>query len=186
MKPLMKMILCLLAAFPLSACSGDGTPASNRTVFTLDANASGAIETINNIVNMTVASKDASDLKAEYRAGFVQGKLQGKTIVSARDNNWDNAYLTVPSHSFPKQHGPTRSELEVAGGILNANYTGFIALLEKSRHRCSGGVPAEAPPVQDAGDLPRGDPHGAGIPRFFGVLAAGWRLFPAGGTESGL
>ena len=70
------------------------------------------IETINNIVNMTVVSKDANDLKAEYRAGFVQGKLQGKTILSARDNNWDNAYLTDPSHSFPKQHGPTRAELQ--------------------------------------------------------------------------
>jgi uncharacterized lipoprotein YmbA len=130
MRQLLKTMLCLLAAFVLSACSGNSAPVSNRTVFNLDANASGVIETINNIVNMTVVSKDANDLKAEYRAGFVQGKLQGKTILSARDNNWDNAYLTDPSHSFPKQHGPTRSELEAAGGILNANYNGFIIHLE--------------------------------------------------------
>lgn len=126
MRQLLKTMLCLLAAFVLSACSGNSAPVSNRTVFTLDANASGVIETINNIVNMTVVSKDANDLKAEYRAGFVQGKLQGKTIQSARDNNWDNAYLTDPSHSFPKQHGPTQSELEQAGGLLNANYNGVI------------------------------------------------------------
>jgi uncharacterized lipoprotein YmbA len=126
----MKTMLCLLAAFMLSACSGDSALVSNRTVFTLDANASGVIETVNNIANMTVVSKDANDLKAEYRAGFVQGKLQGKTILSARDNNWDNAYLTDLSHSFPKQHGPTRSEMEEAGGLLNANYNGFITHLK--------------------------------------------------------
>ena len=107
MRRRLKIMLCLLAAFLLSACSGDNAPASNRTVFTLDANASGVIETVNNILNMTVVSGDANDLKAEYRAGFVQGKLQGKTILSARDNNWDIAYLTDPSHSFPKQHRPT-------------------------------------------------------------------------------
>ena len=65
------------------------------------------IQTIHNIANLTVVSKDANDLKAEYRAGFVQGKLQGKTIISARDNSWDNAYLTDPSHTFPAQHSPT-------------------------------------------------------------------------------
>ena len=114
MKRLLNIMLCLLASFLLSACSGDDAPVSNRTIYTLDANASGVIETINNIVNLTVVSKDANDLKAEYRAGFVQGKLQGKTIISARDNSWDNAYLTDPSHTFPKQHGPTQAELNQA------------------------------------------------------------------------
>jgi uncharacterized lipoprotein YmbA len=130
MRQLMKIIFCLLAAFILSACSGASTPVSNRAVFSLDDNASGVIETINNIVNMTVVSKDANDLKAEYRAGFVQGKLQGKIILSARDNNWDNAYLTDPSHSFPKQHGPTQTELQEAGGLLNTNYNGVITHLK--------------------------------------------------------
>ena len=130
MRQLMKIMPCLLIAILVSACSGDDAPVSNRTVFTLDANASGVIETINNIVNMTVVSKDANDLKAEYRAGFVQGKLQGKTILSARDNNWDNAYLTDPSHSFPKQHGPTPAELQKAAAILNGNYNGFITHLK--------------------------------------------------------
>ena len=110
MRHLTRILSSLLIAILVSACSGDDAPVSNRTVFTLDANASGVIETINNIVNMTVVSKDAGDLKAEYRAGFVQGKLQGNTILSARDNNWDIAYLTDPSHSFPKQHGPTPAD----------------------------------------------------------------------------
>jgi hypothetical protein len=96
----------------------------------LDANASGVIETISNIVNLTVVSKDANDLKAEYRAGFIQGKLQGKTMLSARDNSWDNAYLTNPSHTFPKQHGPTQEELNEAAGLLNANYDSFLQYLE--------------------------------------------------------
>jgi hypothetical protein len=130
MRPLMKMILWLPTAFLLLACSGDTAPVANRTVFTLDANASGVIETVNNIVNMTVASTDSNDLKAEYRAGFVQGKLQGKTILSARDNNWDNAYLTDPSHTFPQQHGPTLAELDKAAAILNGNYNGFIIHLK--------------------------------------------------------
>ncbi len=96
------------------------------TTYTLDANGSGAIQTINNIINLTVVSRDENDLTAEYRAGFIQGKLQGKTILSARDNSWDNAYLTDPYHNFPKQHGPTAEELNKAANILNANYTAFL------------------------------------------------------------
>jgi hypothetical protein len=100
--------------------------------YALDANASGVIETINNIVNMSVVSRDANDLKAEYRAGFVQGRLQGNTILSARDNAWDHAYLLDPSHSFPKQLGPTQAELDKAAGLLNANYGAFLQLLKDS------------------------------------------------------
>jgi hypothetical protein len=92
------------------------------------------IQTIHNIANLTVVSRDANDLKAEYRAGFVQGKLQGKTIISARDNSWDNAYLTNPSHTFPKQHsptqGPTQAELNEAAGLLNDNHAAFLQYLK--------------------------------------------------------
>ncbi len=104
---------------------------SQLTTYTLDENASGVIERINNIVNLTVASRDGNDLKAEYRAGFVQGKLQGKTIISARDNAWDSAYLLNPSHTFPRQHGPTEAELNQAAGLLNANYAAFLQYLGK-------------------------------------------------------
>jgi len=125
-------VLMLLAIFyPQTAWTGDkAEKAPGLTTYTLDAHASGTIETINNIVNMTVVSRDTNDLKAEYRAGFVQGRLQGETILSARDNAWDNAYLIDPSHSFPKQPGPSLNELEEAGGLLNANYAAFLDYLE--------------------------------------------------------
>jgi len=130
MNSFVKSLVTLLPILLFAACSGSGDGgSSNRTTYTLDANASGVIEKIDNIVNLTVVSKDANDLKAEYRAGFIQGKLQGKTILSARDNSWDNAYLTDPSHTFPKQHGPTPAELNEAAGLLNANYASVLQYL---------------------------------------------------------
>ena len=132
MNSLIKNLVCPLAILLLAACSNSGSGVtSNRTAYSLDANASGVIETVNNIVNLTVVSKDANDLKAEYRAGFIQGKLQGKTIISARDNSWDNAYLTDPDHSFPKQLGPTQAELDKMASFLNTNYTYFLQYVSK-------------------------------------------------------
>lgn len=124
------LIICLLSACSGNTSSDNYSYFSNRTVYSLDATTSGVIETVNNIVNLTIVSKDSNDLKAEYQAGFVQGKLQGKTIASARDNLWDLAYLLDPSHTFPKQHGPTQAELERAESILNGNYNGLITHLE--------------------------------------------------------
>jgi len=89
---------------------------------------------------MTVVSKDQKNLKAEYRAGFVQGKLQDTTIVSARDNTWDNAYLTDPDHGFPKQPQPSREELKRAADLLNANYGYFLQYL---RSPATDGTTAE-------------------------------------------
>ncbi|MDI6743453.1 MAG: hypothetical protein QMD11_12030 [Smithella sp.] len=128
MKRFVVKVFFLSAILLLAACaSEDALP--GRTIYSLDANAKGVIETINNIVNITVVSKDDNDLKAEYRAGFVQGKLQGKKILSARDNSWDNAYLTDPGHTFPKQIGPTQAELEKAAETLVANYEAFLGYL---------------------------------------------------------
>jgi len=134
------IILILVAAFfPTMAMSQEFTPGRSYlspgrspgfTTYTLDANASGVMQKINNIVNLTVVSRDSNDLKAEYRAGFIQGKLQGESIASARDNAWDNAYLTDPNHKFPKQPGPTQAELDKAALLLNANYDAFLAYLE--------------------------------------------------------
>jgi hypothetical protein len=133
------VMLTAFLALPTAAMTQDFTPGKSflapgrspeLTTYALDANASGAIQTINNIVNLTVVSRDANDLKAEYRAGFVQGKLQGKTIMSARDNSWDNAYLTDPNHNFPKKHGPTGEELNKAAVLLNANYAAFLDYLK--------------------------------------------------------
>ena len=114
----------------LAACSGSGDDSSsNRRIYNLDANAAGVIETVNNIANLTVVSRDDDDLKAEYRAGFVQGKFQATAILSARDNSWDNAYLTDPNHTFPGQIGPTQAELARAAQALNSNYAAFIGYL---------------------------------------------------------
>lgn len=99
-------------------------------MFSLGQQASGYVQTINNFVNMTVVSRDPNDLRAEYRAGFVQGKLQGDTIRSARDNSWDNAYLTNPDHTFPKQLGPTKAELDQSAEMLKNNYLSFLHYLE--------------------------------------------------------
>lgn len=132
------LILAVVLAAPTMALSQGSSPGrsgtapgrtSGLTTYTLDSNASGVIQTISNIVNMTVVSRDANDLKAEYRAGFIQGKLQGNTIISARDNYWDNAYLLDPFHTFPKQHGPTEAELDYTAGFLNANYDAFLEYL---------------------------------------------------------
>ena len=101
-----------------------------RECYSLDQDASGVNEMVNNIASLTVVSRDDNELRAEYRAGFVQGKLQERTILSARDNTWDNAYLTDPDHSFPQQPGPTPAELEKAASILNENYTYFIKYLK--------------------------------------------------------
>lgn len=127
---MIRHLILLFLLVLLTACSGDSGSTTNRTTYNLDANASGLLETVNNIANLVVVSKDANDLKAEYRAGYVQGRLQGSKILSARDNLWDNAYLTKVSHTFPKQLGPTRAELDRAGGILTANYNVFIQYLQ--------------------------------------------------------
>ena len=122
----------------IESTRGESEPAlggwHKRKMYSLDASATGVIETINNIVNLIVVSRDANDLKAEYRAGFIQGKLQSRTIISARDNSWDNAYLTNVSHTFPQQHsstlGPTQAELTQAADYLNDNYSAFLNYLE--------------------------------------------------------
>jgi len=129
MNHFVKHLVYLSAILLLAACSSNSSTPYGGKSYTLDANASGVMETINNIVNLTVVSRDSNDLKAEYRAGFVQGKLQAKTILSARDNSWDNAYLTDPNHTFPKQHGPAQDELARAAEVLNSNYTAFLGYL---------------------------------------------------------
>ncbi len=120
--------LLLALAVPIASSALAKTP--GRMSYSLDAQASGVVETINNIANLTVVSKDANDLKAEYRAGFVQGKLQAKGILAARDNTWDDAYLTDPAHAFPKRPVPTRNELDRAARLLNGNYGALLQYMK--------------------------------------------------------
>ncbi|MGO4870456.1 MAG: hypothetical protein ACLPGW_07560 [Roseiarcus sp.] len=123
------LILLLLAlAAPISHDALAKTP--HRVIYALDAQASGVTETIDNIVNLTVVSKDGNDLKAEYRAGFVQGRLQARGILSARDNAWNLSYLTDPTHAFPRQPVPARDELERAARLLKGNYNATIQYIK--------------------------------------------------------
>jgi hypothetical protein len=103
-----------------------------RQFYSLDQDASGVNELVSNIASLTVVSRDNKILRAEYRAGFVQGKLQERTILSARDNTWDNSYLTDPDHSFPQDRTPSQEELDKAADILNQNYTYLINYLRTS------------------------------------------------------
>ena len=68
-----------------------------------------------------VVSNDPNVYKAEYEAGFIQGALQGEMIYSARDNTWDNTYLTNPAHTFPKKIPPSAEELKMAQETLQMN-----------------------------------------------------------------
>jgi len=82
--PQARIVLLLLFALatPLAPAAPANTPA--RASYALDAQAREVSATINNIVNMTIVSKDENDLKAEYRAGFVQGKLQASSLSGLR------------------------------------------------------------------------------------------------------
>jgi hypothetical protein len=121
----------VLAAAP--GCSGSGASPQRLVTYSLDADAAGVVETVENLSSLTVVSRDASDLRAEYRAGFVQGKLQASGIRAARDNSWDHAYLLDPGHTFPRQPGPTPAELERAAGILRTNYASTLDWIRSGR-----------------------------------------------------
>jgi hypothetical protein len=135
------ILIATLAAATMSAASQPFIPvkdytapgrSAGLTTYMLDADASGVIHKINNIVNMTVYSRDVNDLKAEYRAGFIQGRLQGKTILSARDNSWDHVYLLDPSHPFSVPPCPTQNDLDKAENLLNANYEAFLQYIKNT------------------------------------------------------
>lgn len=91
--------------------------------YTLDANANGILEKVDNIKNISIVSKDPNVFTAEYKAGFVQGKLQGEDVIAARDNTWDMMYLLDPSHSYPQNIPPSAAEFKEAEDILIENYT---------------------------------------------------------------
>jgi hypothetical protein len=69
--------------------------------------------------------------KAEYEAGFIQGRLQKDSIIAARDNTWDLAYLTNPEHSYPKQIPPSQDELSLAQRTLKLNWDYTLGYIRK-------------------------------------------------------
>ena len=118
------VLMIMTGAFSTGCGDSDSTPPSPDSipVFSLDENASGCLEKVGNLYNFSVVSKDDNTLKAEYKAGFIYGHMMKGQIVSARDNTWDGAYLTDPSHSFPKQIPPSENELDETQAVLLENY----------------------------------------------------------------
>src|SRR4030043_525288 len=111
------------------SCSKDGV--SNLKSYQIDDDSQGVIEKVNNIYNTCIVSNHPNMYKAEYEAGFTQGKLQKDQIIAARDNGWDSAYLTDPSHSYPKQIPPTKDELALAQKTLKLNWQYTLGYLQK-------------------------------------------------------
>ena len=118
------MVTALMVSL-LTGCSGSDSsspPPDSIPVFTLDDNASGCLEKLDNLLNLSVVSNDDNTLKAEYKAGFIYGHLMKQQIISSRDNTWDSSYITDPSHSFPKQIPPSNEELDETEAVLKQNY----------------------------------------------------------------
>jgi hypothetical protein len=101
------------------------------TQFQIDPDTQGVMEKTNNIVNTCIVSNDPNVYKAEYEAGFIQGRLQREQIVAMRDNSWDSAYLLNPSHTFPTKIPPPQDELTLAQKTLLANWNYTLDYLQR-------------------------------------------------------
>jgi hypothetical protein len=120
-------VLVSLVFTPATRIAGSGP----LTQYKIDEDTQGGIETVNNIVNTVVVSNDPNIYKAEYEAGFIQGKLQKDSMIAARDNVWDMLYLIDPSHSYPKQIPPLQDELLLAQKTLAQNYQYTVDYISK-------------------------------------------------------
>ena len=67
------------------------TPAEWTDSLRLDDRAGGMLEFYGNFYNLSVASHDPNPYRAEYRAGWVQGKLSRGLVPAARDNTLEGA-----------------------------------------------------------------------------------------------
>lgn len=115
---LKRAITLVCTLFMISCTSGE----SRFTRFQIDGDTQGVIEKVNNIYNTAVVSNDPNVFKAEYEAGFVQGRLQKDLIIPLRDNMWDAGYLMSPSHTYPQQIPPSSAEIAMAKRTLKINW----------------------------------------------------------------
>ena len=122
MRLLVWFLIFVATLFLVSGGDAYGENSKKFQCYKLKAHTKGCTETVDSIVNLTIVSKDPNPYKGEYNAGFIQGRLHQKITLSARDNYWDMAYLTDPSHTFPKQIPPSSEELAEVQGILIENY----------------------------------------------------------------
>ncbi|MFH1222052.1 MAG: hypothetical protein V1492_03130 [Candidatus Micrarchaeota archaeon] len=113
-------LLAVLAVLLITQMAKPAEQDSPIKVYRLNDHAMGYSELKNHTYNMGVVSNDKNDLRAEYEAGFVQGKLQKDLVALTRDNEWDSAALTDASPY--KKIPPTQSQKEQAAELLLQNY----------------------------------------------------------------
>jgi hypothetical protein len=134
--------LCLpaLAAFAAWAGCGDSstlspeyleverTPAQWTASYALEDDAAGVIEFYDQFYNLSVASKNDNHLKAEYQAGYVQGRLSERLIPEARDNAIEGAVREagLPVELIP----PAKPVVEALLGVNLGYSLGWIERCE--------------------------------------------------------
>ena len=112
--------------------SGRISYGASGTSYRIDKDTAGHIEVTDHILNLSIVSNDPNTYKAEYEAGFIQGKLQKDQIIATRDNLWDSAFLTDQSPTFVKKIPPSAQEIEAAKAALLANYNYTLAYVQKT------------------------------------------------------
>ncbi|HEY3247086.1 MAG TPA: hypothetical protein VGK88_02180 [bacterium] len=138
MKP--STIATLVLALLIGLVVSPGVPSSAATlpsfkpvIYRLDSDSAGWLEKVDNIYNFGVVSNDPNDLKAEYEAGFIQGRLQKNLIVPTRDNLWDTYALVDPG--TPKAIPPSKVELDDSYDALTKNWTYTLSYITKTTDR---------------------------------------------------
>jgi len=126
--PVLRRIMTLPAALVLAGFCGAGcggsdgpapppppdgrlTPAVWTERYALSDGAAGMLEFYDNLYNLSVVSRDENPYRAQYNAGYVQGKLAGALIRANRDNDLQ---------TMPMQHGDPPEAIDA-----------YIALVEQ-------------------------------------------------------
>jgi len=126
----MRIFTLIVAVLFLGGCKP--SQKAGGTSYKIDVDTQGYIEVIDNIENMSIVSIDRNHYKAEYEAGFIQGKLQNTAIIATRDNLWDSAFLTDQTPTFAKQIPPSTKEIEAARVALLANLKYTLSYMQKT------------------------------------------------------
>lgn len=94
-----------------------------RMSFSLSDKTVGYAECLDNCWNFSIFAMEHSFAWLnEYNAGYIQGRLQGESMLkAARDNTWKNLYLTDTSHSFPHELPPSANDIAKAEAVLTEN-----------------------------------------------------------------
>jgi hypothetical protein len=139
MKPssIAALVLALLVGLTVSPGPVSSAPAPVRSfkpiIYRLDSDSAGYLEKVDYIYNMGIVSNDPHVLKAEYEAGFIQGRLQKDLLAETRDNLWDTYALVDPG--TPKAIPPSKVELDDSIDALTRNYTYTLSYISKATDR---------------------------------------------------